>query len=324
MFHPKSTLNSKLLGSAAVFTLFSIVSPTYAQYSFTAIDVPWADPGNTDPYGINNAGQISGTYYDGSYHGFLYSHGTYTPLNVPGAVATYATDINDKGQIVGYYSDASGTHGFLYSDGRYTTLNGPSAFATYAYGINNRDQIVGVYSASSNQPFFLHGGSYSPLNPPYSDAVPTGITNTSQVVGFGIGGSEGGDIGWVDTGGTYTPIEVPSALNTVAWGINSKGEIVGGFNCGNLKCGTSNFIEQGYLYRDGIYTIINDPLAAINTEAFGVNDKGQIVGWYDNGYGFLASPSVPEPSTWAMMLLGFAGLGFVTYRRQQKAHLQPD
>ncbi len=27
--------------------------------------------------------------------------------------------------------------------------------------------------------------------------------------------------------------------------------------------------------------------------------------------------TVPEPSTWAMMLLGFAGLGFVGYRRRR-------
>ena len=27
---------------------------------------------------------------------------------------------------------------------------------------------------------------------------------------------------------------------------------------------------------------------------------------------------VPEPSTWAMMLLGFAGLGFAGYRRAKK------
>ena len=26
------------------------------------------------------------------------------------------------------------------------------------------------------------------------------------------------------------------------------------------------------------------------------------------------SPSVPEPSTWALMLLGFVGLGFMRYR----------
>jgi hypothetical protein len=29
--------------------------------------------------------------------------------------------------------------------------------------------------------------------------------------------------------------------------------------------------------------------------------------------------SVPEPSTWAMMLLGFAGIGFVAYRRKSAA-----
>jgi hypothetical protein len=32
--------------------------------------------------------------------------------------------------------------------------------------------------------------------------------------------------------------------------------------------------------------------------------------------GFQAfTPVVPEPSTWAMMLLGFAGLGYAGYRR---------
>jgi hypothetical protein len=28
---------------------------------------------------------------------------------------------------------------------------------------------------------------------------------------------------------------------------------------------------------------------------------------------------VPEPSSWAMMVLGFAGLGFAGYRRSRKA-----
>ncbi len=31
-----------------------------------------------------------------------------------------------------------------------------------------------------------------------------------------------------------------------------------------------------------------------------------------------AVASVPEPSTWAMMLLGFAGIGFLAYRRKSK------
>lgn len=29
--------------------------------------------------------------------------------------------------------------------------------------------------------------------------------------------------------------------------------------------------------------------------------------------------AVPEPSTWAMMVLGFAGLGFLTYRRRNQS-----
>jgi hypothetical protein len=36
------------------------------------------------------------------------------------------------------------------------------------------------------------------------------------------------------------------------------------------------------------------------------------------------SAAVPEPSTWAMMLAGFAGLGFASYRAAQRtAHLSP-
>jgi hypothetical protein len=31
---------------------------------------------------------------------------------------------------------------------------------------------------------------------------------------------------------------------------------------------------------------------------------------------------VPEPSTWAMLLLGFEGLGFVGYRRTRRAKPQ--
>jgi hypothetical protein len=29
-----------------------------------------------------------------------------------------------------------------------------------------------------------------------------------------------------------------------------------------------------------------------------------------------ATPAVPEPSTWAMLILGFAAVGFMAYRRR--------
>jgi hypothetical protein len=34
-----------------------------------------------------------------------------------------------------------------------------------------------------------------------------------------------------------------------------------------------------------------------------------------------AVSAVPEPSTWAMLLLGFAGVGFMAYRRKSKPAL---
>lgn len=35
-----------------------------------------------------------------------------------------------------------------------------------------------------------------------------------------------------------------------------------------------------------------------------------------NSYDVDATPSVPEPATWAMMIIGFAGVGFLAYRRR--------
>ena len=37
------------------------------------------------------------------------------------------------------------------------------------------------------------------------------------------------------------------------------------------------------------------------------------------GFGFTYTANIPEPSTWAMMLTGFAGLGFAALRRRQRA-----
>jgi probable HAF family extracellular repeat protein len=50
---------------------------------------------------------------------------------------TEAFGINDAGQIVGQYQDATGTHGFLLSGGISTTLDDPLATGgTFAQGIS--------------------------------------------------------------------------------------------------------------------------------------------------------------------------------------------
>ena len=56
-----------------------------------------------------------------------------------------------------------------------------------------------------------------------------------------------------------------------------------------------------------------DSLQASGIEyvVFSVNPQGGITNLTFNS-------AVPEPSTWAMVLLGFAGLGFAGYRRSRK------
>jgi hypothetical protein len=40
-----------------------------------------------------------------------------------------------------------------------------------------------------------------------------------------------------------------------------------------------------------------------------------------NAFEFSLNPGVPEPSTWAMMALGFAGLGYAAFRRNSKVRV---
>ncbi len=60
--------------------------------------------------------------------------------------------------------------------------------------------------------------------------------------------------------------------------------------------------------------------AYLTSGAIGVNWAGQ---FYNGGSVTISSSGVPEPSTWAMMMLGFAGLGFAGYRKANRARTVP-
>jgi PEP-CTERM motif len=145
-----------------------------------------------------------------------------------------------------------------------------------------------------------------------SQAVGINSTATPWIVGFyqpdaGLTTS----FGFVDEGGTIITLDPFSSTFTQALGVNDLGEIVGSYT-------DSAGVQHGYIDNGGVFTSFDPPDSA-STTINGLNNKGDIVGFYtpasgDAVVGFVGTP-VPEPSTWAMMLLGFAGLGFLGYRK---------
>jgi uncharacterized membrane protein len=82
----------------------------------------------------------------------LLSGGTYTWIDPPGSVDTFADGINDAGDIVGWYcatseciSTGEGQQGFLLSGGVFTTITIPGEFATNLVDINNNGVVLGSY-----------------------------------------------------------------------------------------------------------------------------------------------------------------------------------
>ena len=93
---------------------------------------------------------------------------TFTQIDVPGAIFTLADGINDAGQIVGSFTDSTGTHGFLDTRGSFTQIDVPGASLTAALGINNAGRSsVRFSTASGGEHGFLYtGGSFTQIDVP--------------------------------------------------------------------------------------------------------------------------------------------------------------
>lgn len=90
---------------------------------------------------------------------------------------------------------------------------------------------------------------------------------------------------------------------------------------GDITSWDISILNQPGIGEDAIYTH-NTPYLPLTVPG----DEGALVaggsgGFNANAPGTWAVTAVPEPSTWAMMLLGFAGIGFMAYRRKTKPAL---
>ena len=154
-----------------------------------SFDVPIAMGNGTVPQAINDLGGVTGYYADsaGLFHGFLRNiTGKIVTFDAPGAGmpivepipfgnGTIPTGINNRGEIVGYFTDTAGNyHGFLRSAaGNFTIIDDPSAsgspLATMVLAVNDSGAMVGLYfDTHQNFHGFLHepDGSFTTIDGP--------------------------------------------------------------------------------------------------------------------------------------------------------------
>jgi len=207
---------------------------------FTEVTVPGAAPDNLGALNdVNDHGDAVGSFSDGDTgigHSFIRSKdGTFTvlPDAAPDAVVTEATGINNQGDVVGFYLDASfAAHGFILSKGVLTTYNYPGGTRTLLTHINDRGQITGIRRDSDGvrRGFVLQGGVTTNIEVPGAlNTRAHSINNLGQVVGY----YDDSDLvahGFLFKDGVYTTIDFPDAADTALLDINDRGEIAGTYD----------------------------------------------------------------------------------------------
>jgi probable HAF family extracellular repeat protein len=264
---------------------------------YQSIDLPGDGVGSTGIStltGLNNRGRIVGKAVDRDDEGFYGlvgdRRGRFRRIDYPGAMATYANKIDDRGRIVG---DANltvprivvpGTFGYLLERGRFSRIAYPGAIYTRALGINNRGQVVGEYL---DQDGVFHGyrwknGRFETFDGPLGNGASiSDINDRGDMVGVYLldpANVLAGVRGFLLRNGRYTTFSALDFLGTFPFDINNRGQIAG------FATSDPNAAEvHGFLLAKGIdrpATQIDVPGAA-STAATGLDDRGRIVGFYD-------------------------------------------
>jgi hypothetical protein len=298
-------------------------------YTFETLNNP-GDPAFNQLLGINNAGKIAGYFGDGvsvPNKGYtLVPPSSYTNENFPGSVQTQVTGLNNAtpATTVGFYIDNSGNNiGFVDQGGTFSSVSDP---LTGLFNGTNTNQLLGVNDSGVAAGFYLNGSgdangylynisstTFTPVNfPGATSTTATGINDAGVVSGFYM--DSGGVVhGFIDNGGTYTSLDDPGGggTNTMLLGLNNNGLVVGSYVDGSGE-------THGLIYNRNTLTWLTiDEPGASATAAFGVtgttvngiNDAGDLVGFYSDGTnvdGFLATPpaTTPEPGTFGLISLG--------------------
>jgi probable HAF family extracellular repeat protein len=273
----------------ATILLLACTPLTLAQGTYTQIDFPGASM--TEATGINTAGEITGLYEDSTGgHGFLLSGGVYTTIDYPGAQDSYLYGINDNGQIVGLAEPV----GFLYDINAqtFTAISYPGAAFTFPVAINNTGTIAGFFQQQKGNHFLtagfeLTGSTYTEVGPLNASATyPWGISASGELVGYAYIARTLTYVDFSFAQSKFRQMTIPNATFPLVYGTNPEGSaVVGSYE---PIAGIT-----GFIFRDNTLLPLSFP-ASITTEAYGINDARQVVGYFidqnDATHGFLWTP----------------------------------
>jgi uncharacterized membrane protein len=209
--------------------------------------------------------------------------GVFEWIDVPGAMGTRAFGINPSGDIVGSYTDATGTHGFVRSGGVFTPINYPGAETTEAWGINPRGDVIGRYTlagVAGVRGFLLSHGNYTDISiPNHLITLPTKIGASGEIVGCFHDTSGLRDMyGYVQRGNNVTTFALPTVTAPTGSSAMHNGVVPGGGTVVGLTFPTAT-TARGYIVTKDALTLVDFP-GSTNSQIWDVNPPGIIVGQY--------------------------------------------
>ena len=264
-------------------------------------DLGTLDGSDTNGFGVNDSGQVTGQSNTGSGgHAFLSGPDGAGPLKPLGALngssaASYGTGVNANGQVAGYAStndgDYYGLHAFLSApNGGALKDLGLLSGGTFSYGtgVNANGQVSGYADiGSSTYHAFLSGpkgGALKDLGilPGGFTSYGTGVNGRGQVTGYGTAyGATHAFLSGLNGGALKDLGTLPGGTYSYGTGVNDSGQVVGYADTGGGS-------QDAFLYSGGVLTDLNTLVSSglTLTQATGISNNGFITGYGNDGNGF--------------------------------------